>query len=127
MLASVLLLTACTAAVRVPRQPFTDIPVPAGWVPYSRDAVITETPAVTTAKLVYFAQTGVDAALGQARQLLVDSGWTQTASERFVNPQRFPGVWAEFVKGRDTCRVTAIEGAHATHVDYVVARVTGPR
>jgi hypothetical protein len=127
VLSSVLLLTACTAAVRIPRQPFTDIPVPAGFVPYSRDAVITETPAVTTAKLVYFAETSVDAALGQARQLLIDSGWTETRSERFVNPARFPGVWAEFVKDSDTCRVTAIEGAQATHVDYVVARLTGSR
>ena len=127
MLSSVLLLSACTAAVRIPRQPFTDIPVPAGWVPYSRDSVITETPGVTTAKLVYFAQASVDASLGQARQLLIQNGWTETTSERFVNPEKFPGAWAEFSKRDDTCRVTAIEGAQATHVDYTVARVTRPR
>ena len=123
-----LLLSACaTTAVRIPRQPFDDIPVPASWVPYSRDAVITETPDLTTAKLIYFAQTPVDASLAQARQLLVANGWTETKSERFVNPERFPGVWAEFAKGDDTCRVTAIEGAQATHVDYVVARAAHPR
>jgi hypothetical protein len=31
-------------------------------------------------------------------------------------------VWADFVKGEDTCRVTVIEGAQATHVDYTLAR-----
>ena len=111
----------------MPRQPFEDVPVPRGWVAYSRDSVITETPAVTTAKLVYFAQTSVDASLEQARQLLIQQGWTETKSERFVNPEKFPGVWAEFTKSDDTCRVTAIEGSHATHVDYTVARVTRPR
>jgi hypothetical protein len=111
----------------MPRQPFEDIPVPRAWVPYSRDSVITETPAATTAKLIYFAQTSVEAALEQARQLLIENGWTETKSERFVNPEKFPGVWAQFSKGGDACRVTVIEGAHATHVDYTVARVTRSR
>jgi hypothetical protein len=126
-LASLLLLPACTAAVRVPRQPFPDIPVPAGWVPYSQDSVITETPGVTTARLIYFSRTSVEASLGQARALLVDSGWKEVKSERFVNPEKFPGEWAEFEKHGDTCRVTVIEGAQATHVDYTVARLTGSR
>jgi hypothetical protein len=126
VLASLLLLSAC-AAVRIPRQPFPDIPVPAGWVPYSQESVITETPEVTTARLIYFSRTPVDAALGQARALLVENGWKEARSERFVNAEKFPGVWAEFEKDGDTCRVTAIEGAQATHVDYAVARVTRPR
>src|SRR5262245_53073324 len=64
-----LVLAACTpTAVRIPREPFTDIPVPAGWVPYSRESVITETPTVTTAKLFYFSQTSVDASLQEARR-----------------------------------------------------------
>jgi hypothetical protein len=127
LLSSVLLLSACTAPVRMPRQPFEDIPIPAEWTAYSRDSVIRETPAVTTARLLYFAQTPVDATLEQARQLLIPQGWTETKSERFVNPEKFPGVWADFSKGSDTCRVTVIEGAQATHVDYTVARVTRPR
>jgi hypothetical protein len=127
VLASLLLLSACTAAVRIPREPFPDIPVPAGWVPYSQESVITETPAVTTARLVYFSRTSVDASLDQARALLVGSGWKEARSERFVNPEKFPGVWAEFHKDGDTCRVTAIEGAQATHVDYAVARLTSSR
>ena len=118
-----LLFSACAGAVTVPRQPWDDIPVPARWVQYSRDSVIVQTPAATTAKLIYFAETKVDATLEQARQLLTQTGWTETKSERFVNPERFPGVWAEFAKGADICRVTVIEGSYATHVDYTVARV----
>ena len=32
------------------------------------------------------------------RGLLVQSGWKQTATERFVNAEKFAGVWADFVK-----------------------------
>jgi hypothetical protein len=111
----------------MPRRAFEDIPVPPKWVSYSRDAVITETPTVTTAKLVYFAQTPVDVTLADARRLLLENGWAETNGERFVNAEKFPGVWAAFTKGDDTCRVTAIEGQHATHVEYAVARVNPPR
>ena len=96
--------------------------MPVEWVPYSRDSVIVETPNVTTAKLIYFAQENVDSALEHARGLLSQTGWTQAKSERFVNPEKFSGMWADFTKGDDLCRVTAIEGTHATHVDYTVAR-----
>ncbi len=126
-IAAALFLSACTTAVPMPRQPFADIPVPAGWKAYSRDSVITETPMVTTAKLIYFAQTPVDATLEDARRLLIQNGWTETKTERFVNPERFPGVWGEFTKGDDTCRVTVIEGAQATHAEYTVARVNRAR
>ena len=84
--------------------------------------MITETPQSTTAKLIYFAEGNVGATLEQARRLLTGSGWVETKSERFVNPEKFPGVWADFTKGEDLCRVTVIEGAYATHVDYTVAR-----
>ena len=127
LIAAVLCLSACVGAVKMPRQPWEDIPVPARWVAYSRDSVIIETPAATTAKLIYFAETSVDQTLGQARQLLTQAGWTETKSERFVNPEKFPGVWAEFAKGGDVCRVAVIEGAHATNVDYTVARVNRAR
>jgi hypothetical protein len=113
--------------VTVPRQPFNDIPIPVEWVPYSRDSVIVETPKITTAKLIYFAQENVDVTLGHARQLLTQMGWTETKREEFINPEKFPGVWAEFAKGEDICRVTVIQGSHATHVDYTVARVTRSR
>jgi hypothetical protein len=91
-------------------------------MPYSREWMAIHTPSVTAAKFIYFTETKVDPTLERARQLLASAGWAETKSERFVNPQRFPGVWADFTKGGDSCRVTVIEGPHATHVDYVVAR-----
>lgn len=121
-----LLLGACATRSAVPLQPFHDIPIPVQWVPYARESVIIETPAVTAAKLVYQADTKVDVTMEQARQLLARMGWTETRSERFVNPEKFPGVWADFAKGDDICRVTVIEGTHSTHVDYTVARRTSP-
>jgi hypothetical protein len=127
VVAALALFACSTTAVPIPRRAFEDIPIPPQWVSYSRDAVITETPTVTTARLVYFAQTPVDATLADARRLLLENGWSETKSERFVNAERFPGVWAAFTKGDDTCRVTAIEGQHATHVEYAVARVNPPR
>jgi hypothetical protein len=126
LIVTALALCACSS-VRIPRQAFDDVPVPKQWVPYSRDAVITETPTITTAKLIYFAQTPVDVTLDDARRLLVQNGWAETNSERFVNDKKFPGVWAAFTKSGDTCRVTVIEGAQATHVEYAVGRVTPPR
>jgi hypothetical protein len=123
LVAGALLLAGCAAGVTVPRQPFEDIPVPREWVAYSRESMIIKSPTATAAKLIYFAETAVDPTLEQARRLLAQAGWTETKSERFVNPERFPGVWAEFTKGADACRVTVIQGAYATHVDYAVARV----
>jgi hypothetical protein len=117
-------LSACASAVTVPRQPFNDIPVPVEWTPYSRDSVIIQTPKVTAAKLIYFTENKVDLTLDHVRQLLTRVGWTETRSERFVNPEKFPGVWIDFSKGDDICRVTVIQGSYATHVDYTVARVT---
>jgi hypothetical protein len=84
-------------------------------------------PKVTTAKLIYFAEEKVDAALEHARQLLTRMGWNETKSERFVNPEKFPGVWVDFTKGEDLCRVTVIQGSHATHVDYTLARANQTR
>lgn len=128
MLAAALaLLSSCAPAARVPREPFEDVPVPAEWVPYSRDAAIVQTPQVTAAKLLYLSRQSVDASMDEARRLLLEKGWTETKSERFVNPERFPGVWTEFAKGEDVCRVTVIEGAQGTHVDYAVARRAGAR
>jgi hypothetical protein len=81
-----------------------------------------QTPAVTAAKFIYFSESSVDTTLGEARQLLEGKGWKETASARFVNPEKFPGVWADFAKGDDSCRATVIEAPHATHVDYTVGR-----
>lgn len=107
--------------------PWSDIPVPPQWVPYSRDWVMIQTPKATAAKFIYFAEMPMDGTLERARQLLIQSGWKETKSERFVNPEKFNGVWADFAKGEDVCRVTVVEGVNATHVDYTVARVGRPQ
>lgn len=109
--------------VPIQLQPFPDVPVPAEWTPYSDDWVIIRTQKVTAARLIYFTQTSVEVTLATARRLLANAGWQEARSERFVNAEKFPGVWAEFLKGDDLCRLTVIEGSGATHVDYTLARV----
>lgn len=128
LIGTALCLGAC-APVRVPMpiQPFVDIPVPAEWTPYSDDWAMIRTEKVTAARLIYFTQNTVDKTLADARRLLANAGWNESRSERFVNAEKFPGVWADFIKGDDLCRVTVIEGAGATHVDYTVARVNRAR
>ena len=126
LIAASLLCGACAAGGAPSNQPFVDIPVPSDWRVQTRESVLIQSPKVTAGKIVYFAETPVDATLSQARGLLSGAGWTETKSERFVNPEKFPGVWADFAKGDDICRVTVIEGSHATHVDYTVARVNHP-
>ena len=119
-----LCLGACAPmAVPIQLQPFPDVPVPAEWTPYSNDWVIIRTQKVTAARLIYFTTSDVETTLTHARRLLANAGWQEVRSERFVNAEKFPGVWAEFVKGDDLCRLTVIEGSGATHVDYTLARV----
>ena len=118
---------ACTARGAPSHQPFADIPVPAGWRAYTRDSVVIQSPKVTAGKLVYFAESPVDAALDQARALLRGAGWTETKSERFVNADKFAGVWADFAKGRDYCRITVTEGSGMQQVDITVARLNAAR
>jgi len=121
-------LGACSPiAVPIQLQPFPDVPVPAEWTPYSDDWAIIRTPKVTAARLIYFTTSSVEETLANARRLLANAGWQETRSERFVNAEKFPGVWVEFFKGDDLCRLTVIEGSGATHVDYTLARVNpGP-
>jgi hypothetical protein len=124
VIASALWLGACApVVVPMPIQPFPDVPVPAEWTPYSDDWVMIRTPKVTAARLIYFTPSSVETTLATARRLLARAGWVETRSERFVNAEKFNGVWAEFSKGDDTCRLTVIEGTGATHVDYTLARI----
>ena len=127
LIAASLLCGACAAGGAPPNQPFADIPVPSDWRVQTRESVLIQSPKVTAGKLVYFAESPVDATLGQARGLLSGAGWTETKSERFVNGDKFPGAWAEFAKGRDYCRVTVTEGSGMQQVDITVARVNSPR
>jgi hypothetical protein len=125
VIATALWLGACTpVAVPMPLQPFPDVPVPAEWEPYSDDWVMIRTPKVTAARLIYFTPSNVETTLTDARRLLTNAGWREMRSERFVNAEKFNGVWVEFSKGDDICRLTVIEGTGATHVDYTLARVT---
>jgi len=117
-------LGACSPiAVPIQLQPFPDVPVPAEWTPYSDDWAIIRTEKVTAARLIYFTTSSVETTLATARRLLANAGWQEARAERFVNAEKFPGVWAEFFKGEDLCRLTVIEGAGATHVDYTLARI----
>jgi hypothetical protein len=118
---------ACTVGGAPSNQPFADIPVPAGWRVYTRDSVVIQSPKVTAGKLVYFAESPVDVTLDQARALLRGAGWTETTSERFVNAEKFAGVWADFAKGQDYCRITVTEGSGMQQVDITVARLNAPR
>ena len=122
-----LLCAACTAGGAPSNQPFADIPVPAGWRAYTRDSVVIQSPKVTAGKLVYFTESPVDATLDQARTLLRGAGWTETTSERFVNADKFAGVWADFAKGHDYCRITVTEGSGMQQVDITVARLNAAR
>ena len=119
-----LVLAACApVSVPMPVQPFPDVPVPVQWIPYSDDWAIIRTQKVTAARLVYFTETSVEATIADARRLLANAGWVESRSDRFVNAQNYPGAWVEFFKGEDLCRITVVEGASATHVDYTIARV----
>ena len=122
-----LLCAACTTGGSPPNQPFADIPVPAGWRPYARDSVVIQSPKVTAGKIVYFTESPVDVTLNQERALLRGTGWTETKSESFVNPEKFAGVWAEFTKGQDYCRITVTEGSGMQQVDITVARLNVAR
>lgn len=122
-----LLCAACTVGGAPSNQPFADIPVPAGWRAYTRGSMIIQSPKVTAGKLVYFAESPVDATMEQARALLRGAGWTETKSERFVNPEKFEGVWADFAKSQDYCRITVTEGSGIQQVDITVARPNPPR
>jgi hypothetical protein len=123
-----LLCAACTAGGAPSNQPFADIPVPADcWRAYTRDSVVIQSPKVTAGKLVYFAESPVNATLDQARTLLRGAGWEETKSERFVNADKFEGVWADFAKGQDYCRITVTEGSGMQQVDITVARLNAAR
>jgi hypothetical protein len=122
-----LLCAACTAGGAPSNEPFADIPVPAGWRAYTRDSVVIQSPKVTAGKLVYFAESSLDAPLDHARVLLRGASWTETKSERFVNADKFAGVWADFAKGQDYCRITVTEGSGMQQVDITVARLNAPR
>lgn len=80
------------------------------------------TPKVMAARLVYASQEGVEPTLAAARRGLLASGWSETGTEPFVSAEGFAGVWADFAKGDDVCRVTVTEGRYGSQVDITTAR-----
>jgi len=127
LIAASLLCTACAVGGAPPNQPFADIPVPADWRAQTRESLVIQSPKVVAGKIVYFAESPVDATLHQARGLLGGAGWTETKTGRFVNADKFSGAWAEFAKGQDYCRVTVTEGSGMQQVDITVARLNSAR
>jgi hypothetical protein len=118
-----LVAAACSTTGGLPRQPFADIPAPPSWRPYTQNWAMISTPRITAARLVYASDEGMESTLASARQGMLGGGWSQKGTERFVSAQGFDGVWADFAKGEDTCRVTVTEARYGSQVDVTTARV----
>jgi len=119
-----LALGSCAGTGGMPRNPFRDITVPETFLPYSDQWLFIKSPTVTAAKLVYMTQLDMEAAAAAVRGALAKDGWVSQAMNRGVSRDGFRSVTMDFTKGRDSCRATVVEGAHATHVDLAVARLT---
>jgi hypothetical protein len=117
-------LLGCASRGGLPQNPFGDITVPATFRPYSEGWVFIESPTVTAARLVYMTQLDMDGAMAAVRAALTRDGWTPETLTPSISLDGFKMLSLDFVKGRDTCRATVIEGAHATHVELAVARLT---
>lgn len=122
--AFLLALASCASTGGLSQNPFGDITVPETFLPYSDRWVFINSSTVAAAKLVYMTQLDLEGAVAAVRAALANDGWTVQALNRAVSRDGFNMVSLDFVKGRDTCRATVIEGAHATHVDLAVARLT---
>ena len=121
---ALLALSSCASTGGLPRNPFDDITVPDTFLPYSDRWIFIKSSTVTAAKLVYMTQLDVEGAVAAVRAALAKDGWTPQATNRSVSQHGFKMVSLDFVKGKDSCRATVIEGANATHVDLAVARLT---
>ena len=118
-----LALGSCAGTGGIPRNPFRDITVPETFSPYSDQWLFIKSPTVTAAKLVYMTQLDMETAATAVRAALMKDGWVPQAVNRAASRDGFRMVSMDFTKGRDSCRATVIEGAHATHVDLAVARL----
>jgi len=117
-------LGSCAGTGGIPRNPFADITVPETFLPYSNQWFFIKSPTVTAAKLVYMTQLDMEGAMAAVRAALAKDGWAPQAVRRGVSREGFRMVSVDFIKGKDSCRATVIEGANATHVDLAVARLT---
>ena len=117
-------LGSCAGTGGIPKNPFGDIRVPETFLPYSHQWLLIKSPTVTAAKLVYMTQLDMEGAAAAVRAALTKGGWAPQAVNRGLSRDGFRMVSMDFTKGRDSCRAAVIEGAHATHVDLAVARLT---
>lgn len=118
-----LAVSACAGRGGIPREPFSDVPVPASFIPYSDQWVLIRTPQATAARLIYMTELNAEGALTAARELLVANGWSAGLLNRGTTPDGYKLVVVELGKAADTIRLTVREGANATHVELAVARV----
>jgi len=123
-LALALALTACAGRGGIPREPFPDVPVPASFIPYSDQWVRIRSNQADVARLIYMSELDVEGAAGAVRELLVKNGWTLLLTNRTKTPDGYKVTIMDFGKEADTIRLTAREGANATHVELSVARLT---
>ena len=121
-----LLCAACAAGARRPTSPSPTSRAVRLARPHARLLVI-QSPKVTAGKIVYFAESPVDATLDQARALLRGAGWTETKSERFVNDDKFTGAGRSSPRARTTAASRVTEGSGMQQVDITVARLNAPR
>ena len=123
-LALALALTACAGRGGIPREPFPDVPVPASFIPYSAQWVRIRSAQADVARLIYMTELDVEGAGAAVRELLLKNGWTLVLTNRTKTPDGYKVTIMDFGKEADTIRLTAREGANATHVELSVARMT---
>ena len=123
-LALALALTACAGRGGIPREPFGDVPVPASFIPYSDQWVRIRSAQADVARLIYMSELDVEGAGAAVRELLLKNGWTLVLTNRTKTPDGYKVTIMDFGKEADTIRLTAREGANATHVELSVARMT---
>lgn len=119
-----LALTACAGRGGIPREPYPDIPVPDSFLPYSDQWVRISTRQTDVSRLIYMTPLDVEGAASAVRDLMVKNGWKVLLTNRTKTPDGYKVTVVDFGKEADTVRVTAREGANATHVELSVARVT---
>lgn len=123
LLALTLALSACMGRGGIPREPFPDIPVPASFIPYSDQWVRIRSDQADVARLIYMTELDVEAAAAAIRDLMLTHGWTVRLTNRTTTADGYKVTIVDFAKEADTTRLTAREGANATHVELSVARL----
>jgi len=114
-----LLLSACVAPVRMPRQPFEDIPVPRGLALDMNKSTIIESPAVKAARLFYKGRLEPDSVGVAFRTTLEANGWRHLSSTTSADK----GITQVYEKGGSSLQVMIYEGIYYTWVELSATRV----